>query len=426
MEAGASALAFDHALTPFRLRQLAVAVSLLALLLVSPSGAWAQPSGGQTVDGWDAAKWRFGPLAVTPKVELKNLGWDSNVFNESENPRSDFTATADAPIDWWLRFGRGRLHGVDVFEGVWFATYGDQSSFNQRHELTLLVPINRVRFYVGGSYLSTNDRPGYEINTRIHHIDSGANAGVVIRLSSRLDLDVSGRQTTYRYNDNPEAGIYYSETLDRRKENYGGQLRYRYTSETTFTFLADQVRERYTGAPERDNDGFRILPGVEFGQRAIINGKAQVGYRKLNTLMAGMPDFSGLVANADLSYTLRGVTRFTAGVSRDVFFSYEVTRPFYIQPGFTVGVTQQVSGPWDLQARASWYRLDYRQVDVPGTEPLPERNDRYRTFGGGVGYKVSRDIRVGFNVDAFHRDSIEPGESYDGLRGGMAVTYVVK
>ena len=39
---------------------------------------------------------------------------------------------------------------------------------------------------------------------------------------------------------------------------------------------------------------------------------------------------------------------------------------------------------------------------------------------------MSKDIRVGFNIDSFHRDSIEPGQSYDGLRGGMAVTYVVK
>ena len=58
-----------------------------------------------------------------------------------------------------------------------------------------------------------------------------------------------------------------------------------------------------------------------------------------------MPDFSGLVANAELSYTLRGATRFTAGVSRDIYFSYEVTEPFYIQPGLTLSLTQQVSGP---------------------------------------------------------------------------------
>jgi hypothetical protein len=90
---------------------------------------------------------------VTPKVELKNLGWDSNVFNEAEDPKSDFTVTAGAPIDWWLRFGRGRLHGLDYFEGVYFATYGNQSAFNQRHERLRPQP----RAAAGGSS-STSDR----------------------------------------------------------------------------------------------------------------------------------------------------------------------------------------------------------------------------------------------------------------------------
>jgi len=398
----------------------------LLVLVACASPASAQSSGAQATDGWEAARWRFGPLAVTPKVELKNLGWDSNVFNETENPKSDFTATADAPIDWWLRFGRARLHGLDIFEGVYFATYGSQSSFNQRHELTLLVPLNRVRPYVGGLYMDTNERPGYEINARVHHVDSAANAGIVVRLASKVDLDVSGRQTEYRYDDDSAAGVLYSETLDRRTENYGAQARYRYTSQTTFTLLADSVRERFTTATERDNDGFRILPGVEFGEHAVITGKAEIGYRKFNTLAPDMPDFSGLVANAELSHAFGGVTRVTAGVSRDIYFSYEITRPFYIQPGFTLALTQRVTGPWDVQARASWYRLNYQQAEVPGAAPLPERIDRYRTFGGGVGYRLGRDIRVGFNVDSFSRDSIVANQAYDGIRGGMAVTYVVK
>ena len=50
-----------------------------------------------------------------------------------------------------------------------------------------------------------------------------------------------------------------------------------------------------------------------------------------------------MVANAELSYTFRGMTRFTVGVSRDIYFSFEVLEPFYIQPGFTLSVTQQVT-----------------------------------------------------------------------------------
>jgi hypothetical protein len=361
---------------------------------------------------------------MTPKLELKNLGGDSNVFNETEDPKSSFTATAGAPIDWWLRFGRGRLHGVDYFEGVYFANYSSQSSFNQRHDLTLLVPLNRVKPYIGGSYLSTNERPGYEINERIRRTETGVNGGIVVRLLSTLDLDLMGRETTYRYDEGEQ--INYAETLDRRMENYGAQFRYRLSSLTMLTLLADSVRERYTETVDRDNDGFRILPGVEFGQHALITGKAQVGYRKLNTLTSSMPDFSGLVANAELSYTFLGATRITAGISRDIYFSFEVTEPFYIQPGLSLSITQQVRGPWDVQARGGWYRLDYQRAEAPGAAPAPGRVDYYNTWGGGIGYRVGRDIRVGFNIDSYHRESDVQGQNYKTIRSGMAVTYVLR
>ena len=114
------------------------------------------------------------------------------------------------------------------------------------------------------------------------------------------------------------------------------------------------------------------------------------------------------------------------GFSRDIYFSYEVTEPFYIQPGFKLSLTQQVSGPWDVQARGEWYRLNYQRAETPGAAPIPGRVDRYNTWGGGIGYRLGRDIRVGFNIDSFHRESAVQGQDYTGIRGGMAVTYVLK
>jgi hypothetical protein len=397
-------------------------ISLLAFVAFS-SPAHAQ---SQKPDPWETARWRFGPFAVTPKVELKNLGWDSNVFNETVDPKSSFTTTAGAPIDWWLRFGRARLHGIDYFEGVYFASYPEQGGFNQRHDLTLLVPLNRIRPYVGGYYLSTNERPGYEIDVRLRREETELNGGVIVRLTSKLDLDVSGRQTTYSYDDEEYAGTPYSARLNRRTEKFGAQARYKLTPLTTLTLLADNVRERFDEYPIRDNDGFRILPGVEFGQYALIQGKAQVGYRSFDTVEPTMPDFSGFVANAELSYAFRGMTRFTVGFSRDIFFSFEVLEPFYIQPGFTLSLTQQVTGPWDVQARAGWYQLQYQSAQPLEGATVVGRVDSYNTFGGGIGYRVGRDIRVGFNVDYFRRESIFYTQTFDGLRGGVAVMYVLK
>ena len=402
-------------------RALVLALGLVLTLGLSRAAAQTRP-----VDQWSAATWRFGPFAVTPTIQLKNLGWDSNVFNDTAGPKSDFTTTANIQADWWLRLGRARLHGVDLFEGVYFATYSSQSGFNQRHDLTFLVPFNRLQPYVGGGYFNTNDRPGYEINARVRHTETGVNGGAIVRVSSRLDVDISGRQITYEYFDEDNPGQPYSTTLNHRAQNYGAQARYRLSSLTTLTLLADGVRERFDGSPERDNNGYRVLPGVEFDPHALIQGKARLGYRKLNTLTPGMPDFSGLVGSAELAYSLRGTTRFGAGGERDIYFSYETTEPFYIQTGFTLSVTQQVTGPWDVQARGAWYRLNYQRADLPDTPTLPERIDSYRTWGGGVGYRVGRDIRLGFNVDYSRRESIQQSQNYEALRGGMAVTYVLK
>ena len=405
-------------------RRLWLCVTVALVMLASlPTNTRAQ---SPEPDPWEEALWRFGPFAVTPKVELKTLGWDTNVFNSPEEPRSDFTAAVGAPIDWWFRAGRVRLHVVDYFEGVYYATYSNQGGFNQRHELTLLVPFNRLRPYVGGYYLSTNDRPGYGTDARVRHTEANGNAGAVIRLTSRTNLDLSVRQTTFRYNDADYPGAPFSTTLDRTTLNYGAQASYGVTPLTTFTLLVDGVQERYTESPERDNNGFRILPGVELDPYALIKGRAQIGYRKLDTMAPGMPDFSGLVANVELSYVFRGMTRITIGLSRDIHFSYEVVEPFYIQPGITVSVTQQVRGPWDVQARGAWYRLDYQRTDSALGTVLPERVDRYSSWGGGVGYRVGRDIRVGFNLDYTRRNSILDIQEYEGLRGGMAVTYVLK
>jgi len=95
MEAGASALALDRTLTPTRTHRIAIACALVFCLTGAPARA---QSGGQTVDGWDAARWRFGPLAVTPRVELKNLGWDSNVFLNRDNPTASVISRLSARV----------------------------------------------------------------------------------------------------------------------------------------------------------------------------------------------------------------------------------------------------------------------------------------------------------------------------------------
>jgi hypothetical protein len=107
-------------------------------------------------------------------------------------------------------------------------------------------------------------------------------------------------------------------------------------------------------------------------------------------------------------------------VVRDVQYSFEVEQPYYLQTGFTVTAAQQIYGPVDAEGRGGRYALAYRER---GGSDEASRVDHIRAFGGGVGYRLSPDLRLGFNIDRQRRISEVTGRPYEGYRYGLAVTY---
>jgi hypothetical protein len=76
----------------------------------------------------------------------------------------------------------------------------------------------------------------------------------------------------------------------------------------------------------------------------------------------------------------------------------------------------------DIVGRFGVQRLGY--VDRAGVAAtLVNRTDYVHSYGGGVGYRVARRTRVGFNADQVHRTSAVNLQAYNGLRFGMSVTY---
>ena len=68
----------------------AVCAFLVLSSLAATAGAQTPlPSDPAESDG----RLQSGPLRLNPRFELLNTGVDWNVFNETENPKRDFTAT---------------------------------------------------------------------------------------------------------------------------------------------------------------------------------------------------------------------------------------------------------------------------------------------------------------------------------------------
>jgi hypothetical protein len=373
-----------------------------------------------------------GPFAVTPSISLTNLGVDFNVFNEWQNPRSDFTGTITPAADAWLRLGPARLNLKLSGSYLYFAQYADQRSFGTTDSARVELSLLHLRPWMEGSFLSARDRPGYEIDLRLRRTETAVSGGVDLLVSKRTTLGASLKQTRTNYEAGGTfLGFSMRDAFNRTTTVGTASFRYVLTPLTTLVMAADVVQERFEFSSTRDSDGFRVVPGVEFSASALINGSARVGFRRLRMLTAGMPDYTGPVAAVDLGYTLMGITRFAVQVKRDVEYSYDPGQPYYLLTGVTGTVTQAVGGPWSVEARAGIQHLAYQTVDRSGLavvaltdlQALADRVDVVRSYGGGVGYKLGLSTRLGVNVDYYARRSEFDARQYQGLRVGSSVTY---
>lgn len=395
------------------------AATFLLLTLASTAASARQLP---TNDPVSEARFHFGVIGFSPSIGLTNAGVDTNVFNEVNNPKQDFTSTTQAGSKAWMRTGKGLLSLEGQVEYVHFSEYESERSFNSNAKGQYELRFNRLRPYGSAATVNTKNRPGFEIDKRVRHYESDYHAGSDFRVASKGAVRLDFRHRDYTIpSDETYQGRNLSAELNRTLKVASLGWRQRLTALTTWVTQVSRESERFDENFIRNSDSFRVSSGFELGQFALIRGNAFVGFRRLTPADGGLiPKYSGVTADVDVSYTAPSQTRLSAAVDRDVQYSYESRTPYYVQTGWTATLTQRVVGRWDARVSGGIDRLAYK----PLFDFLPDaRTDHVNRFGGGFGYNVAEQVRIGFDVTNYTRRSDLPGREYSGLRAGVSITY---
>ena len=397
-----------------------------ALALVCAfSSAGVSASAQEVEDPYETARFRFGPIRFTPAIEVTSLGHDSNVFNEPENPKGDTTAAFGPMVQIWMRPGGTRLSARLGGQYLYFKEFADQRAWNTRNEAKWEVPLARLTPFVEGRYVNSQERQGYEIDSRARRHDDSFAGGTSLRVSGKTELVFSFKRSNIEYDeDEAYQGTSLANELNRREDISRMQFRYSLTPLTTFVVEGDFGRDRFDVANVRDTDSIKVMPGLDIKPLALVSGKLFVGYRAFDPLSAEVPDYRGLVARVEATY-VRSSTRFEVKVDRDVAYSYEALRPYYALLDAGLTVTQRVTRSWELVGRGSRQRLAYRQVASEGGADAG--TDKGYVAGGGVGYRMGETLRLGVDANYYTRRSEVEGRSdYEGLRVFGSISYGIR
>ncbi len=366
------------------------------------------------------ARAQVGPFSIRPTLIVRDVGFDSNVFNDAQDPESDFTATVGARLDVGARLSRLQGTFSSLYEYVYFQTFETERGSNRGVEGRLDL-LGRVRPYGTAGILTSHDRPTAEIDERANRQQSHVETGVSAAVGSRTTMFVAYRHTDAAYAaDELFRGVSLADELNGTGDVVAVGADMVLTPLTTLSVHGDRAQDRFEHSPDRDADSSRFGVTATFNPLALISGRASIGVRTFHPRSSQLAPFTGMTAAVAVGYAFGDAMRLQLTVDRDLRYSFERHTPYYVSTGGRMTFTRQLMGNLDGEVFAGAERMAYEaRLDAPAVA----ETDRVRILGGGVGYRVAGPARLAINIDQTTRSSPAPTREYSRRRLYTTLTY---
>jgi hypothetical protein len=360
---------------------------------------------------------RWGPVWVRPTLVLSNVGHDDNVFYRSgdQDAPGDYTATISPRVEGVVMLGqRAFLTFDERLDWTLYRRYSDQNFANQFGRARLTVPFQAMGLYVEGRLNRLRDRPNAELDTRTRRDEDRLEAGVILRLGWRTDLETGVFRSDWSHRDpdftDPDFTI--GDLLDRRESGARARLRYRLTAQTRLTLDADR-REIDFDNPlvSRDSTRSSLMPGVQFGEGARLSGLVKVGRARVDAEDPAQPDFDGTIGEAALAWRLGIGTTVRLNARRDVGFAVYERNAYTLDETYRLGLVHYFNRVFGAEAGGSRGTLRF---PGSGDDPGTDRRDDISTSDGGLRFRIyqatdGRRLEYNVRVTRFRRDSTRDG-----------------
>jgi hypothetical protein len=375
-------------------------------------------------------RFKIGPLYLTPRIELKNAGVDTNVLLSRSNEVPDTSVVVSPSLEAVLPVGqRLRLSGRGALDVNYYRRRESERSNDPSGDGQIELTLGRWVLHGGGGAARSRQLFSIEFDERLERREKWGEAGLRMRLGSKVSLGASGRSHVFRYESfDLGGGQDVRELLDRNSLTGSVEARYALTRKTSAVLSADLIEDRFlrpssfTSATARS---YRYLGGLELGERAAVRGKLMAGYREFpQTAGAGVQPYRGpvLAVNAELPLRLLALL---ATAERDVAYS----------PSAAVGRDERLRGtsiysryrgelraevPFDLVASAGLEHARARSVVPVQRRGLTLRNvDRVWTVSGSLLRRFGDGVFIGGTVSWSRRLGSLPEDAYDRLVYGL-------
>jgi len=397
----------------------------LVLLVLFPSFASAEAPAEKP------GRFRAGPLWLTPRLEIRSAGYDSNVYNAQTGAISDPSFVVAPSLLAALPVGRRvRFEARGLLTWNWFEGEASERSLDRDAGLRARLIFDRVELDADVGWSQAKQRFSLDLDERLVHDDTRQGIGGSLRLARKLKLSASATWQSFDIEGPPEVQA----SLDHENQTLGLEAGYDLTKRTQLVFRAERLTDtfdRALGSAGREANSGRYMGGFSFGTRAAITGRLLFGVREFpNDPAAAAPSYTGPALDIGLGIPAGPFGQLRLQAEREVQYSAtagidggEPARNSYVTGRYRAEL--QSALPFDLVSRGfvQWqtgnYQLPYLVDGV-----VADRDATLYVYGFSLLKVVSESLRIGGGYTWERRESTLPGDTYRSSRYGIQAEYV--
>lgn len=386
------------------------------LVLFAGSGrAAAQPA-----EDAPQGRYLFGSsLSLTPAVSMV-IGRDTNAIRTDTGSAAGEVYVVPQ-VEGWLGRGRVRLNFADAVEFSKQQTadkLGGATVLNQYHVARIDAGGARVALQAMGGYRDhyapPTDFVGFQQGLKSRRIERELGATLAVTPGGRLSYRAQLNRTGLRYDaDERFRGASLEQNLNRDTTTFGAESQLAITPLSSLSVSVSGYRDRFLQAPERDGNGLRALIGGTFSPRALLSGRAEVGYLQYETVR-GRARYGGPAYNLGLTFSRTPLLLDVSG-RRSIDFSFDPSQGFYVSNGLDVFSLLSLGAVWEVFGRAS-----FRGLSPRGPSAAREPFRVIEGYKSGLVRRLGLTTRVGADVERYVTGGLG---GFSGVRATMFLIY---
>jgi hypothetical protein len=373
---------------------------------------------------------RAGPFRLYPRVLIDQIGYDTNIFRQNEDPVSDFTFTISPELQTFVLYKESFIVAFVINpEYVYYFDQNDLRGWNLSYSSWIKWRMLHS-FVISGEYenFTRRTRPSSEFSERVNQTQEIYSGSFFYEGSNNAALGIYAAQNRIEYESigEPLSDVYYS-LLNRDEKTFSLEMYYPIFIDSNLFLRLEYNKYEFEQSESRqkDSESYQISSGISFPLLGKIRGTLSLGYKRFNPREKEFKGYSGVIGDTGLEYRISRFN-FRASYSRNIPFSLRRESIYFLQDRIGGGISYYLNRFIRVDYNISYSEGTYPEaIEIrleDGTLQEIERRDIYRFQNAGIVFRLRQNLGLGFNINYTDRQSNISQANFKGTFWGIFLT----